>query len=253
MTSSAHTRQTVTRELIRQRGFFRPSRGLTPRVRRVATLNAGERAAMWALFSSSYAGATRAEFDRDLAEKHHVIVLKDAQRVLLGFSTLLVMEEQGACVVFSGDTIVAPAHWGQTALQRAFIWYLMAQRLKRGVPVYWFLITKGYRTYLLLARYFPTHWPRHDAPTPPAELALLDRLCSKKFGDAWNPATGTLRFSKPGSRLAEDLADVPARLEKDPDVRFFLARNPGWAKGDELCCLAQADDAFVEKTTRIFL
>jgi hypothetical protein len=223
-------------------------------VRRVASLTAAEREAMWALYATAYDGAHREDFERDLAEKHHVIVLKDAQAQVQGFSTLLVLEARGARVVFSGDTIVAPGFWGQTALQRAFIWYLMVQRLKHpGAEVFWFLITKGYRTYLLLSRYFPNHFPRHDAATPPEVHTLLVELCRAKFGDAFRPETGTLQFSGETARLAPELADVPDRLRKDPDVAFFLARNPRWAQGEELCCLARADDAFVEKTTRIFL
>lgn len=210
---------------------------------------------MWTLFHAAYAGASRAAFDRDLSEKGHVIVLKDERRVVQGFSTLLKLEVEGACVVFSGDTIVAPGFWGQTALQRAFIWYLMAQRHARpNVPVYWFLITKGYRTYLLISRYFPNHWPRHDAPFPGKEALLLDVLCQRKFGEAWDAQAGLLRYAgKDAVRLVESLADVPRRLETDADVQFFLRKNPRWAEGDELCCLARADDEFVEKTTRIFL
>ncbi|MGV3623036.1 MAG: hypothetical protein ACO1OB_19610 [Archangium sp.] len=211
---------------------------------------------MWTLFEASYSGAKRNEFERDLAEKNHVIVLKDASGVVQGFSTLLRLDDEKSCVVFSGDTIIAPGFWGQTALQRAFIWYLMTQRLRRpGISVYWFLITKGYRTYLLISRYFPNHWPRHDDPTPAEEAALLDALCTKKFGRAWDARAGLLRYAGSGDavRLSAELADVPARLRDDADVKFFLEKNPRFAEGDELCCLARADDDFVEKTTRIFL
>ncbi len=247
--------RTISSGLLRTRGFFRRSRGLQARVRRVGALTDAELEAMWTLFEKSYAGAGREAFERDLHEKHHVIVLKDQRGAVQGFSTLLRLEVDGACVVFSGDTIIAPGFWGQTALQRAFIWYLMAQRHARpGRPVYWFLITKGYRTYLLISRYFPNHWPRHDAPFPPAEAALLDGLCREKFGAAWDPRAGVLRaVGENAVRLQAALADVPKRLLDDPDVRFFLAQNPRWAEGDELCCLARADDDFVEKTTRIFL
>lgn len=255
MTSRGNAHRTISTALLRKRGFFRPSRGLQARVRRVASLTPAELDAMWTLFHSAYAGATREAFTRDLSEKHHVIVLKDATRALQGFSTLLRLEVDGALVVFSGDTIVAPGFWGQTALQRAFIWYLMTQRHARPArPVYWFLITKGYRTYLLISRYFPNHWPRHDAPMPGSESALLDALCRAKFGAAWDANAGLLRYAgKDAVRLAEELAHVPKRLEHDPDVAFFLQKNPRWAEGDELCCLARADDDFVEKTTRIFL
>jgi hypothetical protein len=255
VTSRGNAHRTISTRLLRMRGFFRPSRGLQARVRRVASLTKPELDSMWTLFESAYAGATRDAFERDLAEKHHVIVLKDAGRALQGFSTLLRLDVQGACVVFSGDTIVAPGFWGQTALQRAFIWYLMTQRHARpAVPVYWFLITKGYRTYLLISRYFPNHWPRHSEPFPAAEASLLDELCRNKFGAAWDVDSGLLRYAgKDAVRLADSLAHVPKRLEADPDVRFFLQKNPRWAEGDELCCLARADDEFVEKTTRIFL
>jgi hypothetical protein len=256
VSSSEHVHRTISTRLLRLHGFFRPSRGLRARVRRVKSLDATELERMWTLFADSYAGARRDVFARDLSEKHHVIVLKDASGVLQGFSTLLKLEVEGACVVFSGDTIIAPGFWGQTALQRAFIWYLMAQRHARpSVPVYWFLITKGYRTYLLISRYFPNHWPRHDAPLPPPEASLLDVLCRDKFGAAWDRDAGLLRYAGQGDavRLSAQLADVPKRLHDDPDVRFFLETNPRWAEGDELCCLARADDDFVEKTTRIFL
>ncbi len=256
MSSRENVHLTISARLLRTRGFFRPSRGLQARVRRVTSLTDAELEAMWLLFEKSYAGARRESFERDLGEKDHVIVLKDAGGLVQGFSTLLKIETGAACVVFSGDTIIAPGFWGQTALQRAFIWYLMVQRHARPErPVYWFLITKGYRTYLLISRYFPNHWPRHDAPFPDEEAALLDVLCRRKFGDAWDREAGLLRYAGRGDavRLSEQLADVPQRLHDDPDVRFFLAKNPRWAEGDELCCLARADDDFVEKTTRIFL
>jgi hypothetical protein len=255
VTSRGNAHRTISTGLLRTRGFFRPGRGLQARVRRIASLTVSEKHAMWKLFETAYAGVSREAFDRDLSEKHHVIVLKDQHRALQGFSTLLRLEVEGACVVFSGDTIVAPGFWGQTALQRAFIWYLMAQRHARpGVPVYWFLITKGYRTYLLISRYFPNHWPRHDAPFPAKERALIDTLCRAKFGAAWDAESGLLRYAgNDAARLADSLAHVPKRLETDADVSFFLRTNPRWAEGDELCCLARADDEFVEKTTRIFL
>lgn len=246
----------MTLRLLRARGFFRSSRGLKARVRRVTTLTAVELNAMWTLFEASYSGAKRNEFEHDLAEKNHVIVLKDVSGVVQGFSTLLRLDDEKSCVVFSGDTIIAPGFWGQTALQRAFIWYLMTQRLRRpGVSVYWFLITKGYRTYLLISRYFPNHWPRHDSSMPRDEATLLDALCTKKFGSAWDASAGLLRYAGTSGavRLSAELADVPARLRDDDDVKFFLETNPRWADGDELCCLARADDDFVEKTTRIFL
>ena len=38
------------------------------------------------------------------------------------------------------------------------------------------------------------------------------------------------------------LARVPAGRQKDPRVRFFLERNPGYAAGDELVCLTEVGE-----------
>ena len=77
MTSRGNAHRTISTKLLRMRGFFRPSRGLQARVRRVASLQPTELDAMWTLFASAYAGATREAFQADLFEKHHAIVLKD--------------------------------------------------------------------------------------------------------------------------------------------------------------------------------
>ena len=35
-----------------------------------------------------------------------------------------------------------------------------------------------------------------------------------------------------------EVADVTPERLRDPHVAFFVRRNPGHARGDELCCLA---------------
>jgi hypothetical protein len=44
-------------------------------------------------------------------------------------------------------------------------------------------------------------------------------------------------------RLADDLVVVPTERTADAHVRFFLARNPGFAAGDELARLTRIHDA----------
>ena len=108
------------------------------------------------------------------------------------------------------------------------------------VPLFWFLISKGYKTYLLLSRNFPEHWPRRDRPTPPWQAAVLDDLASRKFGSSWHPLRGVLIFDPPAGRLRAGISPVEPVLG-DPDVAFFVARNPGHTRGDELCCLGRVD------------
>ncbi|MEQ1748451.1 MAG: hypothetical protein ABL974_03455 [Prosthecobacter sp.] len=39
--------------------------------------------------------------------------------------------------------------------------------------------------------------------------------------------------------LKAALAEVPEARQDDPHVRYFLERNPAYAEGDELVCLAE--------------
>ncbi len=209
-----------------------PVRALTPHVQD----------ALWALFARYYADVDRPTFQRDLAAKDHVILLEDPAAGLAGFSTLQVYDRavhgRRVVCVFSGDTVIDRAYWGQTALQRAFLAYTMRVKAAHPLtPVYWFLITKGYKTYLLLTRNFPEHWPRHDRPTPAWQAAVMDALARERFGDAWRPDLGLLRFSSPAGRLRDDVAPIDPALLAAPDVAYFAQRNPGHAHGDELVCL----------------
>jgi hypothetical protein len=130
-------------------------------------LDRRSRDAMWQLFTRYYADVRRSVFEADLDEKDHVILLRDeGDGSIRGMSTLKVYDHTIAGrrvrAVFSGDTIIDAAYWGQSALHWAFLGYLVRVKLRSPLtPVFWFLISKGYKTYLLLARNFPTHYPRH--------------------------------------------------------------------------------------------
>jgi hypothetical protein len=212
-----------------------------------AELPAAVEDAMWSLFRRYYVDVSRTTFRRDLAQKRHVILLLDTgDGSIRGFSTIDVDERviEGRRVVslFSGDTIVDEAYWGQKTLHRAFVRYLARLKLRHPrAAVYWFLISKGYKTYLLLTRNVPFAFPRHDRPTPPFEQAVLHHLAEARFGAAYDRSRGVLRFSRSQGRLRDGVAPVEARIAALPEVRFFVERNPGHARGDELCCLGRID------------
>src|SRR5262249_22324445 len=105
-------------------------------------------------------------------------------------------------------------------------------------PLYWLLLTSGFRTYRFLPVFWSEFYPRFDRETPAETSSRLTRLASERFGARYLPDLGIVRFESPQT-LRPGLADVPARKHGDPHVAFFLARNPGWAKGDELVCLTE--------------
>ena len=204
------------------------------------------RTAMCALLARHFDGVDRATFDADLAEKTAAILLDDDEGVLRGFSTLHVYPFADAdgrrlTVVYSGDTIVDRPWWGSPALARS--WIHGVRRLTAGASdVYWLLLTSGFRTYRFLPVFYRTFHPRAGGAAAPATQPLLDAIARARFGARYDAAAGVVRLARP-QVLAGDLLEVPAGRARDPHVEFFLARNPGYVRGDELVCLTRiADD-----------
>ena len=207
-----------------------------------ASLGPAQRDEMFALLTRHFVGVTRAQFERDLADKNWVIELRRGGR-LVGFSTLLatasVFAGRPLTALYSGDTIVAPEAWGTPELSRT--WIAAVNRLRADFPdrpCYWLLLTSGFRTYRFLPVFWREFHPRPAIPTPPGRQQLLEHLAAEHYGSLFDPATGLVRFPQP-QRLRGPLAEVPAGRRSDPHVAFFLARNPGHAAGDELACLAE--------------
>jgi hypothetical protein len=217
---------------------------LVARTVAVTALDAQMLADAFALFEEAYEGTDRERFERDLAEKQWIILLRDRESgALKGFSTVLVEDlpgERPATVVFSGDTVIHRDYWGQKQLQIAFVRILLSLKLRSPRRrLCWFLLSKGYRTYLLLANAFPKAVPRYDRADDPYLRAALNELASRRFGPAYDRARGIVRFDSGHERVRSGLAPITIRHLENLHVRFFVARNPGHSLGEELACLAE--------------
>lgn len=210
-------------------------------------LGARERAAMRALLERHFDGVTPAQFEADLEAKNWVVLLEEAPddvSTLYGFTTLRIeeVEHEGDVVglVYSGDTIVDPGAWSRSVLARAWIRSVLelGQSLPRARRLYWLLITSGFRTYRFLPVFYREFFPRHDAPTPSATKALIDAFATHLFGARYSPEEGVVHLDAP-QVLRPHLLGVPEGRERDPHVRFFLEKNPGYVRGDELVCLTE--------------
>jgi hypothetical protein len=217
-----------------------PAGPLTGATVAVSRLDLQVRREAFELFSASFDGTSWAAFQRDLAAKQFVILLRDARTGhLKGFSTVEVSSAGNATVVFSGDTVIDSAYWGQKTLQRAFAALILRLKLRHPTrPVYWFLISKGYKTYLMMVNRCPKSIPRHDRPDHAAMRRLLDHLATTRFGDKYDPVASVAR-DLGADRVRAGLAPIDGAALANPHVRFFLQRNPGHARGDELCCVAE--------------
>jgi hypothetical protein len=220
------------------------TRLIIPRAVKVCTLAAAERAAMYELYARHYDAADRLRFETDLDDKCYAVLLHDEAGALQGFSTLAEYEREfdghNIGVLFSGDTVIDAEHWGQQAL--AFAWLRLAGMRKMQAPqrpLYWFLISKGHRTYRFLTAFAHAFWPARDRPTPAGAQALMDKLAQERFGAAYNCATGLIRFAESHGHLRSRYASVSDAHRRRPDVDYFLSRNPGYVSGDELVCLCE--------------
>ena len=208
---------------------------MTGRLLPQTALTRAQRALMLALMQEHFVGVSAERFDLDLAEKNWVILLEDERGQVRGFSTQLLytteVDGKQVRVVYSGDTIVHRDARGSNALART--WVEAVYTWQSDVPLYWLLITSGFRTYRFLSVFWKEFWPRYDSPALPT---ILIALAGEQFGSRYDPATGIVRFAEP-QVLGNGLKEIPPNRLGDPHVDFFARVNPGHARGDELVCL----------------
>lgn len=211
----------------------------------VENLTALQMERMFHLMQMYYENVSIEQFKNDLLEKDHVILLMDKKdKTIQGFSTLLTvtLTDHGREVlgVYSGDTVLNKSYWGTAALGITFLkylWQLKVQNLNKSV--YWFLISKGYKTYLLMANNFTTHYPRYEKETPVYFKQLMKSFYVKKFGESYLADRDLIHFNKPSCHLRDNVAAIKESHLSLPRVQFFQKKNPSWQNGDELTCVAE--------------
>lgn len=200
---------------------------------------------MYRLMNSYYDNVSRETFQRDLSEKRDIILLRNSdERKIKGFSTLMLLEQMvdgfPITALFSGDTIIDKEYWGTNELPKW--WGRYAFSLIDEMPdkeLYWFLMSKGYKTYRFLPVFFNEFYPRRGVDFPEREKRILDAFASSKFPNNYNPETGIISFEGKKDHLKHGVADIDESRMKNPDIQYFLEMNPHWEQGDELACLVR--------------
>ena len=215
--------------------------GETCRIDEVSDL---DREQMFALMQRYYENVRREDFELDLAGKDWVITARCPRTSrVLGFSTqsFVVLEngDDDLGVLFSGDTIVDSRYWARNPVST--LWGRLALSLIDQNPeraLYWFLISKGYKTYRFLPVFFREFYPRANVSTPMWATQMIETMAAQRFGRRYCRERGIVRSDLNSCRLRTEVATVTESRLKDESVSFFQAANPGHAEGDELCCLA---------------
>ena len=218
---------------------------------------------MYELFEKYYENTSKDKFISDLKVKSSVILLKcKVKKHIIGFSTIkeLEIKVEGKKVrsIFSGDTIIDSGYRGSTAFAIEFFKNIITHKLKAPfTPHYWFLISKGYKTYLILTKNYCKYYPRYDKEIPSSEEKVLDSLGITIFGECYNQKSKILKLTNPTDRLKVDVAPINDKYLINPNIKFFVDSNPGWAQGDELCCIGKSDlslvSTFIYRTARKLL
>jgi hypothetical protein len=199
---------------------------------------------MYQLMEANYDLVDYPQFYSDLVEKQWVGLLVDEQDTIQGFTTLSVNPRGTGTetynIVFSGDTIISPAYWGSMEFIRGGMH--TAGRIVASDPSkkwYWFLMSKGHRTYLYLPLFFHTYLPDPAEQGSAALAGVLDQVARQMFGACWKPEKGLIIFPRSMGQLKPALAASTWQKQNKASVAYFLHRNPDFYLGHELACLAE--------------
>jgi len=212
----------------------------------IGSLTGSEWDEMFELMAGHYDAVTREAFDADLERKDEVILLHDEIGKLRGFTTIAwnpCGEMEEGDVVFSGDTVIHRECWGTQELVKGFCRRAGELRRRSGRKLYWFLISKGHRTYRylpLFAKRFHPHLERHE----PFLEKLAGEIAREMFGGAWKADEGLIRFGESAGHLREE---VDVTRQSNRWAEFFLEKNPGYARGDELACITEMTEENLRK------
>jgi hypothetical protein len=210
---------------------------------------------MYTLMGRTYDNVDRDIFEADLQRKDHVIVLHQENQ-MQGFSTLAVyplrVQEKEVNVLFSGDTVIESSCWGSLELPRMWGAYAFSLMEHSERDAYWFLMSKGYKTYRFLPVFFNAFIPTPDEYTSEEEVQVRDIFAKNQFGESYDAQKGIISFKGAKDKLKTGVAEISDKRLEDPYISFFAQANPLWSKGDELACVAKLkEDNFNPMGTKL--
>jgi hypothetical protein len=213
----------------------------------VESLSADDRGCMFELMQRSYENKRRELFDADLNAKQWVILVRrPADDRIVGFSTQVLLtcrvDKELVTALYSGDTVVDRSEWGDPALAHAwgnFAVGLIDGHLWEPGTLYWLLTSKGFRTYHYLPLFFRQYFPYEShAAMPSRERAIIDAFGMSIGGNRYDSQSGIIHANGNSDFVRREIAESGARRANSTHVRAFAELNPGYMRGDELCCLA---------------
>ena len=205
-------------------------------VLQVKELTTAQIDAMYAIMEVYYGNTSRNVFYGTLKKKQDAVLLLDEQNIIRGFTTLAVIPyDEQTQLLYSGDTIVEKEFWGRHDLSQAWINNAMGYAEKFAGATYWFLLSKGYKTYKYLNTFFNEFYPRVDTETPEKIQHIMDNYAKRQYGDKY--CNGV--WVAGNDYLKGEYDNTQEAAARDKNTAFFLDKNPNYMNGDELICLCE--------------
>lgn len=199
---------------------------------------------MFSLFEKYYDHVDYSRFKEHLKEKTHVFLFQEkASKKVIGFSTIYrrkIPEIASGTFLFSGDTVIHQDYWGNKMLQKSFFWFIIESKLRSPFhPVYWMLMSKGIKTYMMMRKNFHDSYPNYQRPTPAHFQETLVRFYEKKFPGAFNRDSGLIHFKEKLGAIKATLTPPPEKVLSSEEAKYFHRMNPNFLEGDELACICE--------------
>ena len=101
-------------------------------------------------------------------------------------------------------------------------------------PVYIIGKLFSYKSYMVLCRNMPHTYPRHNMETPEFVRNLINEYGkrAKMENEIYDPETFILK--RETTTLKEGVVPLTKADLEEPNIKFFVERNPGWEKGHQM-------------------
>lgn len=204
---------------------------------------------MHTLFQEYYHNVSLEVFMKDMNKKEGAILLREKDTgKIKGFTTIVRLpmsyRRKVAVGIFSGDTVLDKEYWGSPALHSGYLKFLLKTKLTRPLtPLFWLLICKGYKTYLLMANNLRNYYPRYDRQKQSELESLVSGYCKSLFPKYYKKEPSILLdFGSDYQRLKENVAPITDTMRRNyPKIAYFEKMNPTWQRGTELPCIGEID------------
>ncbi len=207
-------------------------------------LDADDWAELLAFFRESYDIEMEGLQTSILNRPHLVRIRERATKRLVGtvsfgVAPVTLPSGESVRVFYGGDLMLLPHLRGSGLIQELAVRIVLGELIRHPRTVhYGFGVALTHLMYLGLIRSFIDAWPRRDRTLPPDIRFVMETIGRMAYPQTWRSADQPVEVGRKGR--GRDLV-ISEALMGAPDVRFFVERNPDYARGMALPFIMKVD------------